>query len=110
MAVGKNLYSLSDINREQMNMNTPKVAHHNKNINNQMNVQLTTMTTLRHKKSKSNLRKSRPAFLREPMNFSLLPPIADVGSSAKGISLASPPPRRRKRKNKNHLVSIEREI
>ena len=48
--------------------------------------------------------------VKEPMNFSMLPPIQDMKESThtRGISLASPP-RRRKRK-KGHVSSVEREM
>jgi len=61
---------------------------------------------LKKKSSKSNLKKKTHRVQpREPMNFSLLPPIQDTALASRGISLASPPKRRKK---KRQMVSVDR--
>jgi len=62
------------------------------------------------KKSLAVMKKTsqRPP-VKEPMNFTLLPPIQDMnGGNTRGISLQSPP-RRRKKKTKM-LASIDRDL
>ena len=68
------------------------------------------------KKSKSKLTKQR-SNLKDPMIFSMLPPIQDMATiiNSRGVTLTSPPPRRKKRKkagNTNQAVvaSIDRDI
>jgi len=43
------------------------------------------------------------------MNFSLLPPIQDGINAAKGVTLANPPPRKKKKKGNKGLITIDRD-